>query len=43
MIVKEFYKKKAGTKEIYSETVNVEGAPYEYEETKEVIEDEVLE
>lgn len=37
------YIRKVGTDEIYSEAIDVEGAPYEYEETDKEIEDEVLE
>lgn len=33
-----FYIRKAGTDEVYTEAIDVEGAPYEYEETEEVIE-----
>ena len=31
------YIKKVGTEEVYSEAIDVENAPYEYEETKEEI------
>ena len=37
------YIHKVGTNEIYSEAIDIEGAPYEYEETDKEIEDEVLE
>ena len=37
------YIKKVGTEEVYSEAIDIEGAPYEYEETDKEIEDEVLE
>jgi hypothetical protein len=33
-----FYIRKTGTDEVYTEAIDVEGAPYEYEETEEVIE-----
>lgn len=32
------YIKKIGTNEIYDEAIDVENAPYEYEETNEIIE-----
>lgn len=34
--------RKVGTNEVYSEAIDVEGAPYTYEETDEVIEVEQL-
>ena len=37
------YIRKVGTDEIYSEAIDIEGAPYEYEETDKEIEYEVLE
>ena len=37
------YIRKVGTEEIYSEAIDIEGAPYEYVETDKEIEDEVLE
>lgn len=37
------YIKKVGTEEEYSEAIDIDGAPYEYEETDKEIEDEVLE
>lgn len=36
------YIHKVGTDEEYSEAIDVEGAPYEYEETNKEIEDEQL-
>ena len=36
------YIKKVGTEEVYSEAIDIEGAPYEYVETDKEIEDEVL-
>lgn len=33
-----FYIRKTGTDEVYTEAIDVDGAPYEYEETEEVIE-----
>ena len=38
-----FYIRKVGTEEIYDEAIDVESAPYEYEETDEKIEQEELE
>ena len=35
------YIKKVGTNEEYSEAIDIEGAPYEYEETDKEIEDEL--
>ena len=32
--------KKAGTEEIYEEAIDIESAPYTYEETEELIEEE---
>ena len=32
--------RKVGTEEIYSEAIDIEGAPYTYEETEELIEEE---
>ena len=37
------YIRKVDTDEVYAEAVDLEGKNYEYEETEEVIEDEVLE
>ena len=37
-----FYIRKIGTEEIYDEAIDVESAPYEYEETDEKIEQEEL-
>ena len=38
------YIKKVGTNEEYSEAIDIEGAPYEYEETdKEIEYDEIIE
>lgn len=36
-----FYIRKVGTEEIYDEAIDVESAPYEYEETDEKIEQEL--
>lgn len=36
---KEVYIHKIGTDEEYSEAIDIEGAPYEYEETERVIEE----
>lgn len=36
------YIRKVGTDEVYSEAVDVEGAPYTYEETDKEIEDEFV-
>lgn len=33
-----FYIRKTGTDEVYTEAIDVDGAPYEYEETEKVIE-----
>lgn len=38
-----FYIRKIGTEEVYDEAIDVEGAPYEYEETEEKIEQEEIE
>lgn len=37
-----FYIRKIGTEEVYDEAIDVEGAPYEYEETDEKIEQEEI-
>lgn len=34
------YIRKVGTNEVYSEAIDIEGAGYEYEETKQIIEEE---
>lgn len=39
---KNLYIRKVGTDEVYSEAVDVEDAPYEYEETDKEIEDEFV-
>lgn len=36
-----FYIRKVGTEEVYDEAIDVESAPYEYEETDEKIEQEL--
>lgn len=36
-----FYIRKVGTEEIYDEAIDVENAPYQYEETDEKIEQEL--
>ena len=33
------YIRKVGTEEVYSEAIDIEGAPYEYEETDQIIEE----
>ena len=38
-----FYIRKVGTEEIYDEAIDIESAPYEYEETEEKIEQEEIE
>ena len=38
-----FYIRKVGTEEVYDEAIDVENAPYTYEETNEKIEQEELE
>lgn len=37
------YIRKVGTEEVYSEAIDIEGAPYEYEETDKQIESLILE